>query len=230
LDPQQRLVLETAWTALEHAGQVPAQLRDSRTGVFVGVGPNEYAERVQAAGSTIDDVYTATGQALSFPAGRLSYVLGLRGPSLAVDTACSSALVAIHLGCRSLRQGESEMVLAGAVNVLLSASSFVALSRIKALSPTGRCKTFDSAADGYVRGEGCGMVVLKRLRDAERDGDRILAVIRGSAVNHDGPSSGLTVPNGPSQQALLRDALADAGVAAAAVDYIEAHGTGTELG
>ena len=230
MDPQQRLMLEVAWTALEHAGRSPRQLSDSLTGVFVGVGPNEYVERVREAGSEVDDSYAVTGEALSFPAGRLSYTLGLRGPALAVDTACSSSLVALHLACRSLRQGECDMALAGGVNVMLSPRSFVTLSRMKALSPTGRCRAFDASADGYARGEGCGVVVLKRLSEAERDGDRVLAVVKGSAMNHDGPSSGLTVPNGPSQQALLRAALADAAVPASAVDYIEAHGTGTALG
>ena len=230
MDPQQRLVLETSWSALEHAGQAPGEMRDSRTGVFVGVGANEYMERLRDAGPEVDAAYLGTGGAMAFPAGRLSHVLGLRGPALALDTACSSSLVAAHLACRSLRQGECDMALAAGVNVLLSPHSFALLSRMRSLSPSGRCKSFDASADGFARGEGCGVVVLKRLADAERDGDRVLAVIRGSAVNHDGPSSGLTVPNGPSQQALLREALADAGVAPRSVDFIEAHGTGTSLG
>ena len=230
LDPQQRLLLEVGWEALEQAGFDPTALRESPTGVFVGVGPNEYAERLQDSADDAVGLYRATGSSLSFTAGRLSFVLGLHGPSLAVDTACSSSLVALHLGCQSLRQGECDRTLVGAVNVLLSPRSFVALSRLRALAPDGRCKTFSASADGYARAEGCAVVVLKRLRDAQRDGDRILAVIRGTAINHDGPSSGLTVPNGPAQQALLRQALAQAGVAPAEVDFVECHGTGTALG
>src|SRR5262249_44587284 len=160
----------------------------------------------------------------SFTAGRLSFVLGLQGPSLAVDTACSSSLVALHLACQSLRQGECDMALAGGVNVLLSPETFVALSSIRALSADGRCRTFSAGADGYARAEGCGVMVLKRLSDARRDADRILCLVRGTAINHDGPSSGLTVPNGPAQQALLRQALHQASVEPFAVDFIECHG------
>ncbi|HEX4420879.1 MAG TPA: SDR family NAD(P)-dependent oxidoreductase, partial [Kofleriaceae bacterium] len=230
IDPQQRLLLEVSWEALERAGQDPAALRDTRTGVFVGVGDNEYVERLKGRADLAADAYAATGNAVSFIAGRLSFALGLRGPSLAIDTACSSSLVALHLACQSLRAGECELALAGGVNALLSPESFVALSQIRALSPDGRCKTFSAEADGYARAEGCGVVVLKRLSAALRDGDPIQCVIRGTAVNHDGPSSGLTVPNGPAQQALLRDALARAAVAPADVDFVECHGTGTSLG
>ncbi|MEP7121034.1 MAG: alpha/beta fold hydrolase [Byssovorax sp.] len=230
LDPQQRLLLEVSWEALEHAGQAPTALRESRTGVFVGAGPNEYAERLEGLADETAGLYAGTGNMLSVTAGRLSFFLGLHGPSLAVDTACSSALVALHLGCQSLRAGECERALVGGVNVLLSPGGFVMLSRMRALAPDGQCKTFSDAADGYARAEGCAMVVLKRLRDAQRDGDRILAVIRGTAVNHDGASSGLTVPNGPAQQAVLRQALTQAGVAPAEVDFVECHGTGTALG
>ena len=230
LDPQQRLLLEVSWEALEHAGQGLPALRESSTGVFIGVGPNEYAERLQNLADDSAGSYVGTGNMLSVAAGRLSFFLGLHGPSLAVDTACSSSLVALHLACQSLRRAECERALVGGVNLLLSPSSFVVLSRMRALALDGRCKTFSAAADGYGRAEGCAVVVLKRLRDAERDGDRILGVIRGTAVNHDGASSGLTVPNGPAQQALIREALADAGVAAADVDFVECHGTGTALG
>ncbi len=230
LDPQQRLLLEVSWEALEHAGHVPPALSERRTGVFVGVGPNEYAERLQGLAEEAAGLHIGTGNMLSVTAGRLSFFLGLHGPSLAVDTACSSSLVALHLGCQSLRLGECDRALVGGVNVLLSPASFVVLSRMRALAPDGRCKTFSAAADGYGRAEGCAVVVLKRLRDAERDGDRILGVIRGTAVNHDGASSGLTVPNGPAQEALLREALAEAGVAATDIDFVECHGTGTALG
>ncbi|MFG1954464.1 type I polyketide synthase, partial [Micromonospora sp. NPDC048830] len=230
LDPQQRLLLEVAWEALEDAGQVPGRLAGSRTGVFVGIGTDDYSLMLRSADPASMDAYTGTGNAFSVAAGRLSYLLGLQGPSMAVDTACSSSLVAVHLACRSLRSGESDLALAGGVHLMLTPQGSIYLSRTRALSPDGRCKTFDASADGYGRGEGCGVVVLKRLSDARRDGDRVLAVVRGSAVNHDGPSSGLTVPNGLAQQELIRSALADAGVEPGEVDYVEAHGTGTPLG
>ena len=175
-------------------------------------------------------MYYASGIAHSIASGRLSYVLGLQGPSISVDTACSSSLVAVHLACQGLRNGECRLALAGGVNVILSPEIFSALSRARMLAADGKCKTFDAAADGFVRGEGCAVVVLKRLEDALADGDRILALIRGSAVNQDGPSSGLTAPNGPSQESVIRDALANAAVSPQEVSYIEAHGTGTSLG
>nr|AAF62883.1 epoD [Sorangium cellulosum] len=230
LDPQQRLLLEVSWEAIERAGQDPSALRESPTGVFVGAGPNEYAERVQDLADEAAGLYSGTGNMLSVAAGRLSFFLGLHGPTLAVDTACSSSLVALHLGCQSLRRGECDQALVGGVNMLLSPKTFALLSRMHALSPGGRCKTFSADADGYARAEGCAVVVLKRLSDAQRDRDPILAVIRGTAINHDGPSSGLTVPSGPAQEALLRQALAHAGVVPADVDFVECHGTGTALG
>ncbi|HET8660024.1 MAG TPA: beta-ketoacyl synthase N-terminal-like domain-containing protein, partial [Micromonosporaceae bacterium] len=231
LDPQQRLLLEVAWEALEHAGQVPDRLSGTATGVFIGIMTNDYLQLQTGAGDPSQlDLYAGTGNDLSFPAGRLSHLLGLQGPSMAVTTACSSSLVAVHLAARSLRAGECSLALVGGVNAMLAPDAFITLSKMRALAVDGRCKTFDAAADGYGRGEGCGVVVLKRLSDARRDGDRVLAVVLGSAVNHDGPSGGLTVPNGLAQQALLRSALADAGVEPAAVDYVEAHGTGTALG
>nr|ADB12491.1 EpoD [Sorangium cellulosum] len=230
LDPQQRLLLEVSWEAIERAGQDPSALRESPTGVFVGAGPNEYAERVQDLADEAAGLYSGTGNMLSVAAGRLSFFLGLHGPTLAVDTACSSSLVALHLGCQSLRRGECDQALVGGVNMLLSPRTFALLSRMHALSPGGRCKTFSADADGYARAEGCAVVVLKRLSDAQRDRDPILAVIRGTAINHDGPSSGLTVPSGPAQEALLRQALAHAGVVPADVDFVECHGTGTALG
>jgi acyl transferase domain-containing protein len=230
MDPQQRLVLEVSWEALEHAGMAPDRLAGSATGVFVGMTTTDYAEVVRATDPTDLDVYFATGNAHNVVAGRLSYVLGLRGPSVAVDTACSSSLTAVHLACQSLRLGESDLALAGGVNALLRPDAFMIFTRWGMLAPDGRCKTFDARADGFVRSEGCGIVVLKRLSDALAAGDRVLALIRGSAVNQDGASSGLTVPNGLAQQALVRQALAAAGIAPAGVDYVEAHGTGTSLG
>jgi acyl transferase domain-containing protein len=232
MDPQQRLVLETGWAALEHAGIAPATLRGSRTGVFVGIGLDDYARLMQADGVGTDriDPYRGTGTGFCFAAGRLSYVLGLQGPSLSLDTACSSSLVAAHLACQSLRAGECNMALAGGVNLILSPDLTIYLCGLRALAPDGRSKTFDVSADGYGRGEGAGFVVLKRLDDALAAGDRVLAVIRGSAVNHDGASSGLTVPNGEAQQAVIRAALAQARVAPADVTYVETHGTGTSLG
>ncbi|AGC45620.1 polyketide synthase [Myxococcus stipitatus DSM 14675] len=231
MDPQQRLLLEVTWEALENAGIAPARLANTRTGVFVGLGSNEYAS-IHGVGTdkAAGDAYIATGNDASFAAGRLSFVLRLQGPAMSLSTACSSSLVAVHLACQSLRAGESNVALAGGVNLTLSPHSTVYLAQLRALSKDGRCKTFDASADGYVRSEGCGIVVLKRLSDARRDGDEVLAVIRGSAVNHDGPSSALTVPNGAAQQQVLRAALENAGVAPSDVDYIEAHGTGTSLG
>jgi acyl transferase domain-containing protein/acyl-CoA synthetase (AMP-forming)/AMP-acid ligase II/acyl carrier protein len=229
VDPQQRILLEVSWEALEHAGIAAERLAGTRTGVFVGICSNDY-QRLQGAGASLQDGYAATGNALSIAANRISYTLDLVGPSWAVDTACSSSLVAVHHACRSLREGEADMALAGGVNLVLDPAGTVAFSQSRMMSPTGRCRTFSDDADGYVRAEGCGIVVLKRLADATRAGDRIIAVIRGSAVNQDGRSNGLTAPSGPSQQAVVRAALADAGVAAAEVGYVEAHGTGTPLG
>ena len=231
MDPQQRLLLEVTWEALERSGLAPDKLTGSRTGVFVGVCTNDYADlQNQSLGFTELDAYHASGIAHSIASGRISYVLGVHGPSLTLDTACSSSLVAVHLACQSLRKRECNLALAGGVSVILSPNMFIALSKASMLARDGRCKTFDISADGYARGEGCGMVVLKRLSDAIANCDPILAVIRGSAVNHDGPSSGLTAPNGPSQTAVIRDALANGSVLAGDVSYVETHGTGTSLG
>jgi acyl transferase domain-containing protein/acyl-CoA synthetase (AMP-forming)/AMP-acid ligase II len=230
-DPQQRFLLEVAWEALEHAGQDPHRLAGTSTGIFVGVGTADYSY-LQLTSGEIDAVgaYFGTGNAHSVAANRLSYTLDLRGPSVAVDTACSSSLVALHLAAESVRSGESDLALAGGVNLILTPHLSVALSQAGMLSPEGQCKTFDAAADGYVRGEGCGVLVLKRLSDAVRDEDRVLAVVRGSAVNQDGLTSGLTAPNGLAQQAVVRRALSRAGVQPHEVGYVEAHGTGTPLG
>ncbi|WP_437606620.1 SDR family NAD(P)-dependent oxidoreductase [Sorangium sp. So ce834] len=230
LDPQQRLLLEVAWEAFEDAGQPAERLLRSRTGVFIGMAVQDYQHRFASLDPRQLDAYCATGTLASTAAGRLSYVFGLEGPSMTVDTACSSSLVALHLACQSLRSGESDMAIAGGVSLILSPLTMCLMGQTQALSPDGRCKTFDAAANGYVRAEGCGMVVLKRLSDAQRDGDRIWALVRGSAVNQDGRSSGLTAPNVLSQQALLRQALESAGVSPDQVGYVEAHGTGTSLG
>ncbi|MGB5635586.1 MAG: polyketide synthase, partial [Waterburya sp.] len=230
LDPQQRLLLEVSWEALENAGVASDRLAGSPTGVFVGICSNDYSQRLLSRDPAEIDAYIGTGNCHSVASGRLSYLLGLNGPSLAVDTACSSSLVAVHLAIASLRNGECNLALAGGVNQLLAPEVTINFSKARMLSRHGRCKTFDADADGYIRAEGCGVIVLKRQSDALKDGDNILALIRGSAINHDGRSSGLTVPNGPSQQAVIRQALANAKVKPEDISYIEAHGTGTSLG
>jgi thioester reductase-like protein len=230
MDPQQRLLLEVCWEALEHSGQAPDRLMGSRTGVFVGITANDYAQRALYDDPKAIDVYTATGNALNTAAGRISYLLGWQGPAIALDTACSSSLVTVHLACQSLRSQDCHLALAGGINLMLSPAVSIAMSRLRALSADGRCKTFDANADGYGRAEGCGMVVLKRLSDAIADGDPILALIRGSAVNQDGRSSGLTVPNAQAQRDVIRAALANAKVEPNQIHYVEAHGTGTSLG
>jgi microcystin synthetase protein McyG len=230
MDPQQRLLLETAYEALETAAIAPDGLAGSSTGVFIGITTSDYGQLMREGGAASADVYSATGSALNAAAGRLSFTFGLQGPCVAVDTACSSSLVAVHLACQSLRTGESDMALAGGVNIVLSPDAMVLFSKWGMMAPDGACKTFDARADGFVRAEGCAVIALKRLSDAVRAGDPILAVIRGSAVNSDGRSSGLTVPNGPAQQAVVRSALTSAELQAADIDYVEAHGTGTSLG
>ncbi|MEU4896298.1 beta-ketoacyl synthase N-terminal-like domain-containing protein [Streptomyces sp. NPDC044780] len=228
MDPQQRLLLEVAWEALEDAGTVPQQLAGSDTGVFMGMSTNDYLLLSNEAGAR--DGYTGTGTTHCFGPGRLSYVLGLRGPSMAIDTACSSSLVAIHLAMRSLRSKESSLALAGGVNLILTDTTTEMVADLQALSPDGRCRTFDAQAGGFVRGEGCGVVVLKRLSDALAARDRVLAVLHGSAVNSDGRSVGLTAPNLAAQREVLRTALADAHISASDISYVETHGTGTPLG
>ncbi len=231
MDPQQRILLEVAHEALENAGAAGETLAGSRVGVFVGASGNDHLMLQLNGGAPSGiDAYTGTGNLNSAIAGRLSCLLGLRGPSLTVDTACSSSLVAVHLACQSLRSGESDMALAAGVNIMLSPEASIFLTKARALAPDGRCKAFDASADGYVRGEGCGVVALRRLSDAVASNDRILAVIRGSAANHDGRSSGLTVPNGQAQLEVIREAVERAGVAPGDVAYVEAHGTGTPLG
>ncbi|HMG06535.1 MAG TPA: beta-ketoacyl synthase N-terminal-like domain-containing protein, partial [Chthoniobacterales bacterium] len=231
MDPQQRLFLEVSWEALEHAGIAPDSLINSRSGVFVGIAENDYQQVTNARTMNGDsDLYDATGSGYSFVSGRLAHVLGLQGPNMAVDTACSSSLVAIHLAVTSLQRRECQLAIAGGVQLRLLAATSIALSKAEALSPDGRCKAFDASANGFGRSEGCGVIVLKRLSDALVNNDRIFAVIRGSAINHDGPASGFTVPNEQAQVELIQEALRRAGVTADEVGYVEAHGTGTLLG
>ncbi len=229
MDPQQRILLETAWRALESANIAPDSLAGTNTGVFIGISSNDYF-RLQLEHNGERAAYMGTGNALSVAANRISYCLGLQGVSLAIDTACSSSLVAVHQACRSLASGESHLALAGGVNLILSDAYSQIFTQATMLSPTGRCHTFDAHADGYVRGEGAGVLVLKRLSDARRDGNRILAVIRGSAVNQDGYSNGLTAPNGHAQQRVVNMALQRAGIPGHTIGYVETHGTGTPLG
>jgi len=229
LDPQQRLLLEVTWEALEDVGITPSQLAGSDTGVFIGIATHDYAALQKHAPEGIH-IYASTGSASSIAANRISYCLDLHGPSMAIDTACSSSLVALHLACQSLRAGECQLGLVGGVNVILSPEWTEPFAQAGLIAPDGRCKTFDAAANGYVRGEGCGVIVLKRLSDAVRDNDHVLAIIRGSAVNQDGRSNGLVAPNGSAQEAVIRAALQDADTKPSDISYVEAHGTGTELG
>ena len=229
MDPQQRILLECAWEALEDALIVPSTLRGSRTGCFIGVASFDYYERILESTDRIDS-YTMTGNAYSIAANRLSYVFDLRGPSVSVDTACSSSLVSVHLACQSLLSGECDLALAGGVHVMAAPWVSVAASKGQFLSPDGRCKAFGASADGYGRGEGSGVLILKTLRSALEAGDRVWAVIRASAVNQDGRSNGMTAPNPGAQTALLEEVYRRAGIGADALGYIEAHGTGTRLG
>jgi acyl-CoA synthetase (AMP-forming)/AMP-acid ligase II/3-oxoacyl-(acyl-carrier-protein) synthase/acyl carrier protein len=229
MDPQQRLFLEVAWEAVEHAGLAPQSLAGSRTAVVIGISTCDYA-RLMQGGSVDAGPYASTGNALSIAPNRISYALDLRGPSWAVDTACSSSLVALHQACGLLRRGECDAALVGGVNLILVPELSEVFTRTGMLSPDGVCRAFDEKANGYVRGEGVGVVLLKRLSDALRDGDRIEAVVRGAAVNQDGRSNGLTAPNGPAQQAVIRAALRAAGAEPREIGLVEAHGTGTPLG
>ncbi|MCC5667832.1 SDR family NAD(P)-dependent oxidoreductase [Nostoc sp. CHAB 5784] len=231
IDPQQRLLLEVSYEALERAGQSPQQLKGSRTGVFIGVCFDDYAKYSIASNDPRQiDAYSSLGNTRSITAGRIAYVLGLQGPVMQLDTTCSSSLLALHLASESLRTGESDLALVGGVNLILAPEPMIGFCKLQALAVDGRCKTFDAAADGYGRGEGCGIVVLKRLSKAIANHDPILAVIRGSAVNHDGSSNGLTAPNGTAQSAVIRQALKNARLEPKQIQYVETHGTGTVLG
>lgn len=229
MDPQQRLLLQTAWEALEAGGHVNDALPGSRTGVFIGACTVDYAN-LQFLHPDSIDAYASTGNAHSIIANRVSYLLDLRGPSIAIDTACSSSLVAVHLACQSLRRSECDLAIAGGVSLILSPAWTISFSKFGMMAPDGRCKTFDARADGFVRGEGIGVVTLRRLSDAIASGDPILALIRGSAVNQDGLSNGLTAPNHLAQQAVIRQALGSAHVLPSSITYVETHGTGTALG
>lgn len=232
MDPQQRLFLECSYQALEQANYPPSTLRGSQTGVFAGIGPNEYHSLLVDSGISKDELsaYWLTGNVPNLISGRVAYVFDLKGPSISVDTGCSSSLVAIHYACQSLKNREIDYALAGGVNVLLRPESNVTLCKARALSPDGMCHTFDAHANGYVRAEGCGVIFLKRLSDAIRDKDSILAIIKSSAVNNDGKSAGITVPNGQGQEQVMNQALSKTNLAASDIGYIEAHGTGTPLG
>ncbi len=231
MDPSQRLLLEVSWEALENAGISPRSLKNSDTGVYIGQCFNDYTLiGIDALPNNLADFYLGLGTAMNTSSGRVAYVFGLQGPTFTLDTTCSSSLVTLHIACQSLRSGESNLALVGGVNLMLHPTVTHGFCKGRALSPDSRCKTFDANADGYARGEGCGILVLKRLRDAMADGDRILALVKGSAINHDGPSSGLTVPNQQAQKKVIRQALVNAKVDPSEVDYVECHGTGTSLG
>ncbi len=231
IDPQQRLLLEVTWEALEHAGLSPEKLHGSRTGVYIGLATNDYAQlQLKLGDPALLDAYYGSGTAHGVASGRLSYVLGLNGPAISVDTACSSSLVALHLACRARRGGACDLAVVGGVHLILAPENAISMCQSRMMAADGRCKTFDASADGFGQAEGCGVVLLKRLSDAQAAGDRILALVRGSAINQDGAGSSLTTPNGPAQAAVIRAALADANLRPEQISYVEAHGTGTRLG
>lgn len=231
LDPQQRLVMEVCWETLEHAGIAPTSLKGGKTGVFVGQYWDDYSsQRIYCTDNRDIDRYAQLSALRGLTAGRICHILDSHGPAIQLDTACSSSSLAVHLACQSLRSGESDVALAGGVSLILAPEHLIGICQMAALSPDGRCKTFDARADGFGQGEGCGMIALKRLADAQADGDNVLAVVQGSAANHDGQARTVTTPSGPAQRAMLRDALKDAGVEPHQVDFIETHGTGTPLG
>lgn len=230
MDPQQRLLLEVVWEALERSGIAPELLVNSRTGVYMGACNSDYSSLIQSGSYSQIESYSAIGTALNALNGRISDTLGLIGPSMTVDTACSSSLVSVHLACTSLQRGECDLAIAGGVNLTLSPAPYIMVSQAKMLAPDGHCKTFDASGDGYARGEGVGAIILKRLSDAENANDHILAIIRSTTVNHDGPSSGISVPSGVAQAKLILEALEKAKLQPTDISYIEAHGTGTKVG
>jgi acyl transferase domain-containing protein len=231
LDPQHRLLLEVAWETLHDSGRSRESVANTKTGVFVGVSMDDYSQRgINSPDPTRITAYSCLGSARSIAAGRVAYTFDFKGPAMQLDTTCSSSLLTIHLGCRSLNSGECDLVLAGGVNVMLTPSVYIGFWNLRALSPDGVCRAFDARANGYVRGEGCSMVLLKRLSDAVRDKDRILALIKASGANHDGRSNGLTAPNGSAQVELIESVLSKSGLSPEQIGYVEAHGTGTELG
>ena len=231
LDPQQRLVMEVCWETLEHAGIAPSSLKGGNTGVFVGQYWDDYSsQRIYSTDNIEIDRYAQLSALRGLTAGRICHILDSHGPAIQLDTACSSSSLAVHLACQSLRSGESDVALAGGVSLILAPEHLIGICQMAALSPDGRCKTFDASADGFGQGEGCGMIAMKRLSDAQAEGDNVLAVIRGSAANHDGQARTVTTPSGPAQRAMLKNALQDAGVEPHQVDFVETHGTGTPLG
>ncbi len=227
MDPQQRILLELTHELIESSGYAPSSLKNTKTGVFIGIMQNDYRDLLK---NSSKDIYSGTGAALSIAANRISYCFDFAGPSIAIDTACSSSLASIHMAAQSIRNGESTMAIAGGINLILAPEPTIALSQASMMSVDGRCKTFDDSANGYVRGEGCGLVLLKPFSKAMKDGDTILAVVKGSAMNQDGRSNGLTAPNGRAQQDVIKSALRSAGLQPNQIAYVEAHGTGTALG
>ena len=231
LDPQQRLVMEVSWETLEHAGIAPSSLKGGKTGVFVGQYWDDYSsQRIYSTDNREIDRYAQLSALRGLTAGRICHLLDSHGPAIQLDTACSSSSLAVHLACLSLRNGESDLALAGGVSLVLAPEHLIGICQMNALSPDGRCKTFDASADGFGQGEGCGMIALKRLSDAQADGDTVLALVQGSAVNHDGQARTVTTPSGPAQRDMLKDALSNARLEAHQIDFVETHGTGTPLG
>src|SRR5580698_1871837 len=229
MDPQHRLLLEVAWETIWDSGRAPESLAGSRTGVYVALSNSDY-ERLLFADTAAIGPHSCVGGYRSVASGRISFLLDLRGPSLSIDSACSSSLAAVHGACQSLRGGECDLALAGGVTLHLFPGHYVGLAKLGMLAPDGRCRTFDASASGFVPSEGCGMVALKRLADALADGDHVYAVIRGTALNQDGRTNVLTAPNGLAQQRVVRAALENARVLGSDITYVETHGTGTELG
>lgn len=231
MDPQHRLLLEVSWEALENSALNIEELRGSRTGVFVGISAYEYAKAELFSGSTNDITpYSTVGVSLGSASGRLSYFYDFKGPAITCDTACSSSLSALSMAVDSLRNNQCDMAIVGGSNLLLTPEPFVGLSKFSGLSKDGKCKAFDNEADGFGRGEGCGVIILKRLKDANTAGNQISAIVKSVAIGQDGKSNGFTAPNGLAQQSVIRQALHNAKLTVDDIDYVETHGTGTQLG